>query len=810
MAILNNSNAISSGGYDINNSLRFRSSASAYLSRTPASATNQKTWTWSSWVKRGDVSGAAQQSIFAVGGGTTDSTYFTCTFSTSNTLYVNNYTTSLYLQTTQVFRDPSAWYHIVVAVDTTQATAANRVKLYVNGLQVTALANANYPTQNTDTAINSAAAHNIGRLNQGGGAYLLDGYQTEVNFIDGQALTPSSCGETDTITGSWKPKAYTGTYGTNGFYLKFSDIATTSGSNAGLGKDFSGNANYWTTNNISVTAGTTYDAMTDVPTLTSETVANYATFAGTNLGTFANTTITEAGLRVSVAAAGTPDGGKAYAPFGMSDGSGKWYFEMTCVDPGSGNQRLCFGIANITTNPNSTTITNAYIASASGAHGNFNIGTFTTGDVLQVAYDSGSNKLWFGKNNTWYNSGNPVAGTTPTATVTSGITYAPFSHYASGGGGPGIGAWNFGQRPFSYTPPTGFKQLNTFNLPDSTIKKGNTVMDATIYTGDGTTNRTIANAASFRPDLVWTKGRNATWENFLQDSVRGATNFLISNSTNAEGTTSPAIVSSFASNGFVIQNNGNSNNSGSTYVGWQWQAGQGSTSSNTSGSITSTVSVNTTAGFSIVTYTGTGSNATVGHGLGVAPRMIIAKGRGNVDNWPVYHANANASPATGHLLLNTTAAFTSTSSTWNNTAPTSTVFTVGTDTRINQNTITYVAYCWAEIAGFSKFGSYIGNFSADGAFVYTGFRPEFILARDITVSGQEWFLYDTARDTFNLANKMLSPTFAQAETTLGNGGIDFLSNGFKLRVADNRENRSGSTYIYMAFAENPFKNALAR
>jgi hypothetical protein len=332
-------------------------------------------------------------------------------------------------------------------------------------------------------------------------------------------------------------------------------------------------------------------------------------------------------------------------------------------------------------------------------------------------------------------------------------------------------------------------------------------MDATLWTGNGT-SQTITNAASFRPDFVWIKQRSSTEQNQNFDSVRGATKVLNSNLTNAESTDATKLTA-FNSNGFSIGSELAVNRSGFTYVGWQWQAGQGSTSSNTSGTITSTVSVNATAGFSIVTYTGTGSAATIGHGLGVAPKMIIAKGRGNVDNWPVYHASANASPATGHLLLNTTAAFTSTSTTWNNTAPTSTVFTVGTDTRINQNTITYVAYCWAEIAGFSKFGSYTGNGSGDGPFVFLGFRPKFIMLKSTTTAGSNWWIYDTSRSTYNAADSLLFPNLNIAEYS-GGVELDILSNGFKFRNFANDGNKSGDTFIYAAFAENPFKNALAR
>jgi hypothetical protein len=254
------------------------------------------------------------------------------------------------------------------------------------------------------------------------------------------------------------------------------------------------------------------------------------------------------------------------------------------------------------------------------------------------------------------------------------------------------------------------------------------------------------------------------------------------------------------------------NTSAATYVGWQWQAGQGTTTTGTgTGGITSvTQSVNATAGFSIVTYTGSGSNGTVTHGLGVAPRMIMVKWRSGggltAQDWNVYHASVGA---TARLFLNTTAASATTSVAWNNTAPTSSVFSIGTGTDVNGSGASYVAYCWAEIAGFSKFGSYTGNASTDGPFVYTGFRPKFVLIKR-TDSTSNWYLFDTSRDTYNVMKNELLPNSTNAEAD-NTRWIDTLSNGFKIR-ADNASqiNASGATMIYMAFAEHPFKNANAR
>ena len=786
MSLLQNSNAISTaGGYDIDNSLRFRSSASAYLSRTfSASGT---TATFSVWVKRGAL--GSYQTIF--GWSNLSNTSFGMDLNL-DTLAFYSYSSAfvLNLVTTQVFRDPSAWYHMVFVIDTTQATAANRAKIYINGSQVTAFSTATYPAQNTVLNLATNTSWNIGRI--GASTTHFDGYMTEINFIDGQALTPSSFGETDTTTGVWKPKAYSGTYGTNGFYLKFSDIATTSGSNAGLGKDFSGNGNYWTTNNISVTAGTTYDAMTDSPTLTSATVANYCVLNPLNKNT--NVTVSNANLTSTSAVTNAGISGTMYIP-----STGKYYWEATCTTK---TTYPIVGIANAAwtlTYPGATSGSYGYANDAlkynNGSTASYGA-TYTSGDIIGVAFDADAGTLTFYKNNT--SQGTAYTGLTD--------SYTP----AISGQGSDVWNMNFGQRPFSYTPPTGFVALNTYNLPDSTIKKGNTVMDATLYTGTGSA-LTITNAGAFKPDLVWIKSRNNITNNNLTDSVRGVTKIVFSNSANAEATASVG-VTSFDSNGFSLATGGDVgfSASGYTYVGWQWQAGAGSTSTNTSGTISSTVSVNTTAGFSIVTYTGTGANATVGHGLGVAPKMIIIKNRtiGTAGDgaWQVYHASLGN---TQYLSLNTTAAAATATNRWNNTSPTSTVFTVATTGAVNDPSNNYVAYCFAEISGYSKFGSYTGNGSADGPFSYTGFRPKFVLIKR-TDAVSSWFIHDTSRDTYNTTVLNLYPNLSAAEETQTTYSFDILSNGFKVRGTSTEINASGGTYIYAAFAENPFKNALAR
>jgi hypothetical protein len=339
-----------------------------------------------------------------------------------------------------------------------------------------------------------------------------------------------------------------------------------------------------------------------------------------------------------------------------------------------------------------------------------------------------------------------------------------------------------------------------------TIPAGNLFMNATLYTGNGST-QSITNGASgqsFQPDLVWCKIRSPNaYDHRLADSVRGVNLSLTSNNTNAEASYSG--VTAFNSNGFTLGSSGTGiNESGSSFVGWQWKA-NGAAVSNTAGSITSQVSANTTSGFSVITYTGTGANATVGHGLGVAPSMIIVKKRSaSGDDWVCYNSNLGN---TQFIRLNTTAAA-ATFNLWQNTTPTSSVFSISTDTSVNGSTATYVAYCWSQIAGYSAFGSYTGNGSADGPFVYTNFRPRFILIKRTDGGAGSWFMYDTSRNTYNAATTPLQANTSDAELT--GRDIDVLSNGFKCRSTDGNINTSSGTYVYAAFAENPFKYSNAR
>jgi hypothetical protein len=350
----------------------------------------------------------------------------------------------------------------------------------------------------------------------------------------------------------------------------------------------------------------------------------------------------------------------------------------------------------------------------------------------------------------------------------------------------------------------------TYAIPD-----GRTVMAATLYTGNGST-QSISNAVngvSFQPDFVWAKSRSTADANFVLDSVRGATINLYTNGTAAEFTQNT--VTAFNSGGFSVGSQANGvNTNAATYIGWQWKAG-GTAVSNTSGILASQVSANTTAGFSVCTYTAPASSQanSFGHGLGVAPSMVIAKNRSSGTGglgWAVYHSSLGANQV---LSLNTTAASATVSGYWGS-GMTSTVVglpTGASSTGFDNCTGNMVAYCFAPVAGYSAFGSYTGNGSADGPFIYTGFRPRFILGKassGTNASTSNWFMMDSARNTYNVANLRLFANLSNADNT--QDILDFTSNGFKLRTTNTAENTSGTTYIYMAFAENPFKYANAR
>jgi len=439
------------GGLQIERSLRFNSSDSAYLSRTPASAGNRKTWTWAGWAKRSGIGG--ELTLFASGTAADDSTFGQIIFSVNNTLTFNAYYTS-WRSTAQVLRDPSAWYHIVVAFDTTQATASNRVKIYINGSEVTSFGSSSDPTQNADYAINQNLQHTIGRYDLGGGGNYFPGYLANIHFIDGQQLTPSSFTETDATTGQLIPKTYTGSYGTNGFNLLFADNSSNTAST--LGKDTSPNGNNFTPNNFSVTAGAGNDSLVDSPTnygadtgVGGEVRGNYATL--NPLDKLSSLPLTNGNLEVGQRVAA----GRAHSTIAVN--SGKWYVEMTAA--GDSLSGISLASAPPTNFPGGDASSYGYYQDGTKYTNNTSTSygaSYTAGDLIGIALNLDAGTLVFYKNGT------------SQGTAFSSLS-GTFVFAARGSNTATTENWNFGQRAFAYTAPSGFKALCTQNLPEGTI-----------------------------------------------------------------------------------------------------------------------------------------------------------------------------------------------------------------------------------------------------------------------------------------------------------------------------------------------------
>ena len=748
------------GAYEIEQSLRFDGS-SAYLSRTPSSAGNRKTWTWSGWVKRAKL-GAYQRIL----GGYVSATFdFGIGFNDLDSLNFYSYNSGLQasLLSNDKFRDPSAWYHIVYAVDTTQGTSSDRVKIYVNNRQITSFSVTTYPGASADLSFNST---NIQRIGQSGyPSEYFGGYLAEVNFIDGSALSPTDFGEEDD-NGVWRPIEYAGSYTGNSFYLKF-DAADVDGDSSGLGND-------WTASAGISTSGTGTDVMSDTPTtnwctLDPLTNGSDATLSDGNLSAYGNSSV---------------DGGNSRSTFAVT--SGKWYCEFDIVATyGGGYPQLGIMRQYDASRPNNGSPQSGYssgmiypLESVSywpngqrsiNSVDTLNWGsTFTNGDTVSIALDGENGAVYFAKNGTWQNSGDPTSGSSKTGAALTWTDVRDYVFTIASYQGSDTDA-NFGQRAFAYTPPTGYRALNTANLPAPDIADGSKNFNTVLYTGDNT-NQAIT-GVGFQPDWVWIKSRNNVSDHVLQDAVRGVQKYLKSNSTGTEGTDNGTITS-FDSDGFTI-GSGNTqvatNNSGFTFVAWNWLEGA-------------------TQGFDIIT--GTGGTA-VNHNLGVAPDFVIFKYRNATSDWNVYHKDVTSTSQ--RLKLNSTAAVESISASW---TINSTNFAYGGGSN------TWVAYLFAEVEGYSKFGSYTGNGSTDGPFVFCNFRPAWVLTKR-TDSTSAWYLHDTVRNTYNVVNLALSPDLSDAEVS-ANNNLDILSNGFKLRTSGAWMNASGGTYIFMALAENPF------
>jgi len=907
-AIVGAANAAAGDDHEISRSLRFNSGDSAYLDRTPSSATNRRTYTFSCWVKRSDLT--LENNIFHAN----SSSWFR--FESSQKIYFW-YDGSNSVYTDGIFRDPSAWYHLVLAVDTTQATASDRVKIYVNGVQQTL--SGTQPTQNFDTGFNNNIAHFIG--SQGAsGSNALNGYLAETHFVDGTQLAESDFGQYDSNS-VWQPKAYSGSYGTNGFYLKFADNS----SNAALGTDSSGNGNTWTVNNItasgfdyvqsttgSLYAGSwdqafngststpapyiynttasvswginisgTFEIYTSLPgtyqsSPTTYTLSNGATYEKSttaaewiNLGSQTNVTSLSVNapdpgayvfaIRVDgtilvstepkdtdslidsptdyTADSGNNGGNyctllplknaqtlsngnldvvggsswqRSVGTLGMY--SGKYYWEYTIT--ASNEHIIGVGPPDMQLSGNlgagdpagSGYGTETGYVNGTGANGSWsNTGGSTDGDLIGIAFDADNGNMYVYKNGSALNGG--IASHT-------GLVM-PQVPVVSLNGSSRSGVINFGQRPFAYTPPTGYVSLCSTNLADSTIADGGTAMNVALYTGNGASNSITG--LGFAPDILWLKSRSNGTFPALANSVVGPNYFLRTNGTNTEsGPGYNDDIVSFDSDGFTLGADtyyAFCNTNTYTYVGWAWDSGT-STVTNTDGSISAQVRANQSNGCSVITWTAsTESAATIGHGLGKQPEFIIAKSRTVDDNFYVFHPALDTGGTISQTLyLNTTDGKTNITGVWGHwTEMNSSTFGIYDTSGNYTNNGNMCAFCYTSVEGFSSFGSYEGNGSADGPFVYTGFKVAWLMIKNANTNGETWTIHDSTRDVDNPAEHRLEPNSGSAESTGTSARYkDLLSNGFKIRGTSGEQNTNGDTYIYAAFAEHPFKSARAR
>ena len=922
-AIVGAANAAAAGGFKVERSLRFNKDDSANLSKTFSGAGSRKQWTWSGWIKRNNLDGI-QRFYGGMQGSSGSNDNYTSFFFDGNG-YFNIGLWLIYARTSNAqFRDPSAWYHLVVSADLDNADNNLKFRAYINGDELTWSSTSNNPST---TGINGSGEQRIG-TDTNGTSNPSDINLAEVHFVDGQVLAPTAFAEYD-ANNNWNPKDCKDdlTYGTNGFYLNFSDNSSTSA----LGTDSSGNGNNWTVNNLSlggvpyssygsgtVASTRTYDKAFDGSTSTfcepadNQTItfdftslsgggisvssslrmylnkagtpaAGHFTVNGTNLGgsipsggwltingvslletiTFYHasgsssvelyavevdsTILVDGSVFDNDSLIDTPtnyqadsgNNGGNYCTLNpldqnggtLSNGnldydlgngtkfvsgtiavnSGLWYWEAKAVSGvTNGTVGGRFGISQTPTEKHGENGPFTLTWHATAGIQTFINGSGTTrlsgtgysdGDVLSLALDADNNISY------WYKNGSLIYTYDFSSLVAAGTQFLAPSTWNGSSGTP-VWTFNFGQQSFIYTPRTNHKSLCTQNLPNPTIADGSTAFDVALWTGNGS-SQTVS-SLNFNPDIIWTKTRSNAVDSKLVDTVRGLSEVQETNQARADYTDTNGVTSTSAT-GFSLGSAGDFNTNGRTYVGWTWDAGT-STVSNSDGSLTSNVRANQSAGCSIVTFTTNSSsgNATVGHGLSAAPAVILMKAD-TTYNWDVYHS-AISNSKDGRLMLNSGDAFSTTYAPFGGVDPTSSVFTMSQ--AFYGTGLTTVAYCFASVEGFSKVGSYTGNASTDGPFVYTGFRPTWVMAKSQTYAGN-WNIFDYRRPEYNETDGILRSNTSGAEfdgSAQGSFsiGVDLLSNGFKLRQAGVDANQSGQTLVYLAFAEHPFKTSRAR
>mgnify|MGYP000909085538 CR=1 FL=1 len=792
----------------VNQSLRFEDGDNAYLNKT-LSASNGTIFTFSCWVKLGNL--GINRCLLQ---GYEDSNNFTqILLYSDNVVGVYSATSGaarLYAKTTALQRDTGAWYNIVVKFNGT--SSSEEFKIYVNGVNqalttTTALAA-------HQSLIGNSNAHYIGNnFNQ---SLDMDGYMAEVNFIDGTALDADSFGETK--DGIWIPKDTSGlTFGTNGFRLQFDQTGTGTASTSTIGADISGNNNHFTSNNLVSTDS-------NMPDCPENNFATLNLLYSSISASYPTPVLSEGNL-----AASTNSGSNwKTVPTTMYMSTGKWYSEVLVTYTDAVDSFIGFASSEFNGQayaPTETAFGYQFHPALGIRHNSSQLSaqTFTQDDIIGLALNMDDNEIKFYKNGSLLYTATSVAAGSWSVALTLLYTktlYANFGQDSSFAGnetaqgntdGNGIG-------DFYYAPPSGFLALCSSNLPELTIGPDQTTQaddnfNTVLWTGNGSDGRSIT-GVGFDPDFVWIRSRNLATSHLLNDTIRGANKTLFSEGTNAEtADNGGGYLSAFVTDGFSVTSGGSGddavNDSSDTYVAWNWLAGTAfSNSAGANGAtIASSGQVNTTAGFSIVSWVlGSTDNGTIGHSLGVAPDVIIVKNRDAVAQWLVYHSGNTASPETDYLALEATQATIDDVRAWNDTAPTSSVFTIGDVSWWGGSTDNMIAYCFHNVEGYSKFGTYEGNGNNDGTFVYTGFRPAFLLVKSVD-STSDWLLVDDKRIGYNPENEYIEVNNANAEGTVNM--YDLVSNGFKNRDRTADPNVA-ETYLYIAFADQPFKFANAR
>ena len=819
----NGAGEVSTGFYNGIATQSARFDANHYMTQSaPSSAGDRRQFTFSWWAKKSNTAEYATLYSNLLSGSNSNSTFFLIYLDGSASTVVAGGIDYAVVSTAKL-RDTSNWYHCVLVVDTDQASNDNRMKIYINGILGSSMSGT---CPQTDLPVNNTQAYQIGRRMINNDRYM-DAYIADFHLIDGTAVsdtsrTNPSTGATEYVidefgefkNGVWIPKAYSGSYGTNGFRLEFKETGTSANS-SGIGADTSGNTHHFTP--VSMVASDSN--LPDSPE------NNFATLdINIGAGQKASATYSEGNLKYT----STDAYDTAIGTIGVA--SGKWYFEArrnsngyqtiglrqdphtqksTYLGQNSANSGIMY----------SSFVSKVYNATA----GTTDVFSTSSGDIMQVAFDADNGYVWFGANNTFNGTVDSSSGRFTLDGFVSGKYLFPAFGYRNSQ------TVNFGQDSsfageetaqnntdgnghgdFYYAPPSGYLALCNANLPDTGFNADESNQptafhNVVIYSGTGNTTQNIT-GVGFQPDWVWIKNRNTTVNHYVLDSMRGLKD-LHSNTTDAQGDSTNRF-NSFDSDGFQVEHtgggNGFTNGSGQTYVAWNWKINGGTTTTDTTGTQDSIIQTNQTLGMTIGTHEATSGTYTFAHGLGATPEFLMFRNIDGSDNWVYWHTGM-AAAGTTLQYINSTVANSNSGSAWLSTLN-STLIGITTG-QVSGTSGTHLFWAFRSIEGFSKFGSYEGNANADGPLIHTGFRPSLIWIKNYDTGSTDHLIYDDTRHkSSNSGNPREYHLITNStDDTQDLYDIDFLSNGFKIRHGDVNNINAGDTYLYWAWAHNPFK-----